>query len=289
MRYNSLRNYLSSAHSSGSAGPIAVIVVEDDVEIASTFRHHADLGFKTIIALVPSGVELPPEVPEVVSVVSHETTGSAPIESAINRIIEASPEQWIFYCFNAEYLFFPFCETRSVGEMLAFHKEERRHAMLTCVVDLYAKDLTQYDNGVSLEEAYLDGSGYYALARKDPEKDYAPKDRQLDIFGGLRWRFEEHVPETRRRVDRIGIFRANPGLKLRHDHTLNEEEYNTFSCPWHHNLTAVICSFRAAKALKRNPGSRDQIDTFFWRKSEPFQWHSQQLLDMGMMEPGQWY
>ena len=38
------------------------------------------------------------------------------------------------------------------------------------------------------------------------------------------------------------------------NHRFNDEEYNTYACPWHHNLTAAIVSFRTAKALKRNPG-----------------------------------
>ena len=93
----------------------------------------------------------------------------------------------------------------------------------------------------------------------------------------------------RRRIDRIALFRSQPGLKLLPDHRFNIEEYNTYSCPWHHNITAAIASFRVAKALVRNPGSRDQIQTFTWRNSHPFRWHSQQLMDLGLMEPGQWF
>ncbi|MGJ8624794.1 MAG: hypothetical protein ACSHW1_18790, partial [Yoonia sp.] len=114
-------------------------------------------------------------------------------------------------------------------------------------------------------------------------------DRQLDFFGGLRWRFEEHIPAPRRRIDRVAIFRNKPGLTFLHDHTFSDPEYNTYACPWHHNLTAAICSFRTAKALKRNPGSTFEIDTFKWHNSAQFEWHSQQLLDLGLMEPGQWF
>ncbi|MCB1328747.1 MAG: hypothetical protein KDK28_04485, partial [Maritimibacter sp.] len=59
--------------------------------------------------------------------------------------------------------------------------------------------------------------------------------------------------------------------------------------PWHHNLTAAIVSFRTAKALKTNPGSTYDIKTFRWRNSVPLEWSSQQLLDLGLMEPGQWF
>ena len=204
-------------------------------------------------------------------------------------MIEAFPGLWIYYCFNSEYLFYPFCETRTVRDLIAFHAEERRDAMLTYVVDLYAGDLTRFPNAVSLEEAHLDRSGYYALARQDPENNWHPKERQLDFFGGLRWRFEEHVPQTRRKIDRISLFRAKKGLTLRPDLTFSDEEYNTYACPWHNNLTATVCSFRTAKALKANPGSKWVISTFGWHNSTAFQWHSQQLMDLGLMEPGQWF
>jgi len=76
---------------------------------------------------------------------------------------------------------------------------------------------------------------------------------------------------------------------MREDHTFNFEEYNTYSCPWHNNLTASVASFRAAKALKSNAGSKYDIPTFMWHNSVPFEWHSKQLLDFGLMEPGQWF
>ena len=199
------------------------------------------------------------------------------------------PGLWMFYCYNAEYLFHPFAESRSVGEMLTFHGEERRDAMLTYVIDLYAGDLGQPGGAVSLADAHLDRSGYYAQARFDRDAPDSPKERQLDFYGGLRWRFEEHVPKARRRIDRIALFRARKGLRLRDDHTFNDEEYNTYSCPWHHNVTSAICSFRAAKALSTNAGSRHAISSFHWVNSTRFDWTSQQLLDLGLMEPGQWF
>jgi hypothetical protein len=79
------------------------------------------------------------------------------------------------------------------------------------------------------------------------------------------------------------------GLELRPNHTFNVSEYNTYSCEWHHNLSAAIMSFRTAKALKRNPGSTFDIETFQWHNSAAFEWHSRQLLDLGLMEPGQWF
>ncbi|WP_227267470.1 hypothetical protein [Roseobacter weihaiensis] len=289
MRSKSLGDFVKTAGSALSEGPIAIVLVEDDVEVATTLRHHEKAGFATILALMPARFDLPQDIAAAVHRIDYDTSADGAVETAVNSIIAAAPGQWIYYCFNAEYLFFPFCETRSVSEMLTFHAEERREAMLSYVVDLYADDLSLFPDAVSLERAHLDRSGYYALARTDAQDNDRPKDRQLDFYGGLRWRFEEHVPYTRRKIDRISLFRAKPGLMLRSDHTLSDEEYNTYACPWHHNLTTAICSFRTAKALKSNPGSAQAITTFKWHNSEAFEWHSRQLLDLGLMEPGQWF
>lgn len=268
-------------------GPIGIILLEDDVEINSTVRHHLDAGFAALIVFGVADFELAEDVTGKVHRVYHDMTSDNALTDTVNAVIERAPGQWLYYCYNAEYLFFPFCEHRTVGEMTTFVTEERRSNILTYVIDLYAGDLEAHPTAVALTDAYMDKSGYYALARKT--KDDAFEERQLDFFGGLRWRFEEHIPMPRRRIDRVSLFRANPGLVFRADHTFNDPEYNTYACPWHHSMTASVCSFRTAKALKRNPGSRYQIDTFQWHNSAPFSWHSQQLLDLGLMEPGQWF
>lgn len=270
-------------------GPIALVFAEDETELDTTLRHHQQLGFATVVGFMPDAFSLPPDLQETCVRVRYDMRVDGALEQAVNAIMPLAAGQWMFYCYNAEYLFYPFCETRTIGELLTFQAEERRDAMLTYVVDLYAGDLSKCPDAVSLDHAFIDRTGYYALARPDPANHNHPKERQLDFFGGLRWRFEEHVPAPRRKIDRIAIFRAAEGLKLREDHTFSDEEYNTYSCEWHNNLTASLCSFRTAKALKRNPGSTFDIETFQWHNSVPFEWHSRQLLDLGLMEPGQWF
>ena len=289
MQYSSLDQFLKRAGGSLSKGPVALIFAEDQAEIDSTIRHHADTGFPEILVFMPKAFALAEDVAPTVHRIDHDLAQGDTLQSTINKMIAAAPGIWMYYCYNAEYLFYPFCETRTIGEMLAFHTEERRDAMLSYVVDLYAGDLWQYPDAVSLEDAHMYKSGYYALARNDPANHNHPKERQLDFFGGLRWRYEEHIPAARRKIDRIALFKSRAGLELREDHTFNDEEYNTYACPWHHNLTASIVSFRTAKALKRNPGSTFDIHTFKWHNSTPFEWHSRQLLDLGLMEPGQWF
>lgn len=287
-RFSSLKALAAEGKHLLEKGPIGIILAEDPVELESTIRHHLDQNFKTILLVASSELECDPAVQRRVVRVDHDMLQDKALETVVNTIISLCKKGvWLYYCYNAEYLFFPFCEHRTVGEMLAFNTEERRDTVLTYVIDLYAGDLSKHPSAVSLDDAHMDKSGYYALARNTPSN--GPAERQLNFFGGLRWRFEEHIPAPRRRIDRVALFRAKPGLELRPDHTFNEAEYNTYGCPWHNSLTATICSFRTAKALKRNPGSTFDIETFRWHNSAPFDWHSQQLLDLGLMEPGQWF
>ncbi|WP_297769649.1 glycosyltransferase family 2 protein [uncultured Roseovarius sp.] len=283
--------FLKNPGTALAKGPIAMVFAEDEVELNSTLRHHFDTGFKSVLLFAPDVFHLAEDLVEAPALhrIRHDLASGDSLTDAVNAVINAAPSVWMYYCYNAEYLFYPFCETRTVAEMLSFHTEERRDAMLTYVIDLYADNIETHHDAVSLEAAHMDKSGYYALARPDPDNHNYPKERQLDFFGGLRWRYEEHIPAKRRKIDRIALFRSKPDLRLRDDHTFSDEEYNTYACPWHHNLTSAIVSFRTAKALKRNPGSTFDIQTFKWHNSIPFEWHSRQLLDLGLMEPGQWF
>ena len=280
--------FLSRKPAQLAEGPIAIILVEDDVEVLRTVRHHLGIGFRHILLLSRLSIDLPEEILPRVTQLGHETLRPNAHVAGVNGVIKAVPPgTWLYYCFNAEFLFYPFSESRTVGELLTFHTEERRSAMLTYVVDLYAPDLTRAPNGVDPDNAMFDRTGYYALGRKGPGGQH--KERQLDFHGGLRWRYEEFLPADRRRIDRIALFRAAPDLKVTPDHRFSIEEYNTYACPWHHNLTAAIASFRVAKALATNPGSRERVRDMTWRNSHRFDWRGQQLMDLGLMEPGQWF
>ncbi len=289
MRHGGLEAFLRRGRATLSRGPLAVILAEDGVEVASTLRHHLSAGFRTVLLLAHPDMPLPPEAEAEVHRIDHDVFAEGALVGAVNRLIRAAPGQWIYAGYNAEYLFHPFAETRSVTEMLAFHAEERREAMAAAVIDLYAADLDCTPSAVCRETAMFDRLGYHALDRPDPARPGQVLDRQRDLYGGLRWRFEEHIPADRRRIDRIALFRARPGLEMRPDFTFNVPEYNTRACPWHRNLTAAVCSFRTAKALRVNPASSFAISGFRWPGSAPFHWRAQQLMDLGLMESGQWF
>jgi hypothetical protein len=197
MRYPDLPALLDRKRAELGRGPLSIVLAEDEVELQSTLDHQLTCGFRDVVLLAPEGVQVTPEIETRLHIVTHDVFAEGALIQAVNAVAARLPGTWLHYCHNAEYLFFPFCETRRVRELLTFHTEERREAMLTYVIDLYAGDLGQHSNGVALDDAWLDRKGYYALARKDPANEWQPKDRQLDFFGGLRWRFEEHIPAAR--------------------------------------------------------------------------------------------
>lgn len=287
MTYSSLDDFLKQGQGALARGPVALIFAEDGVELGSTLHHHLQRGFKSVVVFSAAHLTLPDDLPPQVHHVQIDMLQPHPVPATINPIIAAAPGTWFYYGFNAEYLFHPFSDTRSVGELIAFNAEERRNAVMAYVVDLYPGDLEQAPNGVSISDAHLDRTGYYAHQRQDDRGRNL--DKQMDFYGGLHWRFQEFIPPERRRIDRPALFKAQTGLELRADHTFNRGNYNTYSCPWHHSTTAAVASFRTAKALRHNPDSARAVRSFYWKNATKFDWTPQQLLDLGLMEPGQWF
>jgi hypothetical protein len=111
----------------------------------------------------------------------------------------------------------------------------------------------------------------------------------LDFYGGLRWRFEQYVPKTQRRIDRVASFLCKRRLQLQTDEAFNDPEYNTYTGAWHYSLSAAVLSFRAAKALQVNAPNRFAHTGFQWPGYAPFEWRSEQLLQLGLIEAGQWF
>ena len=135
MIYGALEDFLQTGKPILAKGPVALIFAEDEVEIGTTLRHHLNCGFTSVVALMPDAFDVPSDVEDLIHRVPYDCTSAEAVITAVNRIIAAAtPGCWLYYCYNGEYLFYPFCETRTVREMLAFHTEERRDAMLTYVI-----------------------------------------------------------------------------------------------------------------------------------------------------------
>lgn len=287
MQYPDLKSCLRTRPSALAKGPLMVLMSEDGVALDQTIAHHLNAGFAAILVLSPNASTADAD-PRVLWVRHGHEDGA--LHTAVSAVCGAVPlGTWLGYGYNSEFLFYPYCEDRTVGEMLTFHAEERRAAMTGVVVDLYAPDLVEQPLGVDLDQPHLDMRGYYGLNREDPKASFAAIPNQVDIYGGLRWRYEEHIPWKKRRIDRVMLFRTKPGLTLQEDFTLSESDLCTLQCDWHHNLTCAMASFRTAKALMRSPGARSQIQSFVWPGSARFNWTGKHLMALGLMEPGQWF
>lgn len=264
--------------SSDSVG--ALVLNEDDIGLSDTIDHLRQLGFETIVIanLAETALSLD-DVPSL-------QFPAAPRHEILTKLIQEIKGSWLHICFNAEFLAFPFSETRTIKDFTGFLQDERRKAAHVTVVDHYAVDLGASEYGFSKQDAQFDRSGYYARHSETPED---PKEPIVDIFGGLRWRYEEEFPEDRRTCNRAALFRCREDLVLGPDFKFTDQHMNTLQCPWHHSATAALRSFRAAKYLMINPGSRTRINDLTWPQSTQCDWSSQQLMELGFIEPGQWF
>lgn len=134
MDFENLAWFKSAPASEFGKGPYAILIAEDRVELDSSLDHLHSLGFRHIFILAPNEIEVPPAAPTATAVqhiIRHPSRSPGATEAIVNALIEKVPGQWIHYCYNGEYLFFPFCEDRTVGELVTWVMEERREAVLT--------------------------------------------------------------------------------------------------------------------------------------------------------------
>ena len=164
MHFVALDQFLTEGLAILAKGPVAIVFAEDAVEVDTTLRHHLAAGFAQVLLLAPPAITLPADLGTKVHRIDLDVHAEGALFTAVNRLIEAAPGIWFYYCYNAEYLFHPFCETRNVRELVAFHAEERREAMLSYVIDLYADDLGRLERRL----AGTGPSGPIGLLRAGP-------------------------------------------------------------------------------------------------------------------------
>jgi hypothetical protein len=120
MRYKSLNSFLSQASPNlNPKGPYALVLVEDAVEVDATIAHCLKQGFVEVIVF--GSADLLPVEDEGFHCVEQDMHQAAALTSVVNTMIRVFPDVWMHYCYNSEFLFFPFCETRNVREMIAFN------------------------------------------------------------------------------------------------------------------------------------------------------------------------
>lgn len=280
MEFATLDAYLASRHPGTiPPGPLAVVFAETRYLLAPSVQRMQKLGAASVLVIGADTTGLFPEEGGPVTIradLSARGAGAA----AMNRLIGAFAGRWIAWCHNAEFLFFPWCETRTLTDMTTFLGEERRKLLYTYALDLYANPLPE--DAAALEEVPLsfDSTGYHAFPKEDG---------RLDIYGALGWRFEGMVPRAQQHIGRPGLFRASKGLEIGPEMRFESPDYASASCPWHNNPTGAVMTLRRTRALLNNPGFAGVRERLHWAGSRRFVWSSAQLLELGMIEPGQWF
>lgn len=263
-------------------GPVAVVFAEDGCELASTLDRCWALGFAATILFRPESIAQADRGALVqIDRLVRSRADAAALLSGLHRRLAG---RWLAPLFNSEYLFYPYCETRSIKDFTGFMEEERRSSVFGVTIDLYAEDLGLAPDGVLLEAAGFDALGYYGFSHED-----AAGFRQADLHGGLRWRFAERIPSGAQHLDRPALYMARSDLVLDARFRFSQPSMNALSCPWHRNPTAAILSFRTVRALLGNPASARGVEGFVWEGTQRCAWRSEQLMQLGFMEPGQWF
>ena len=119
----------------------------------------------------------------------------------------------MYYCYNAEYLFYPVL--RDAHDRRDAGLSRRRAAR--CDADLCGRSLCRrsgrHPDAVSLEDAHLDRSGYYALARNDAAITATPRNGSWISLAGCAGAMKSMSPRRAARSTGsrcFGRHRADP-------------------------------------------------------------------------------
>ncbi|MEM7506681.1 MAG: hypothetical protein AAF415_08030 [Pseudomonadota bacterium] len=277
MTFRSVPDFLDSAACKRlKPGVLSVVFCEEDWLIPETIAHVQAQRPAHILAIGRTGA-LASDAG--LSIVTADLANRTARVEAMNQLIAGLQGRWMHWLNNAEFLFFPWCETRTINDLASFLKDERRRSLYTYALDLYAAKLP---GAGQLEGAglHFDAKAYHAFPQED---------RRLTVFGGLGWRFEEFFPAWMQQIGRAALFLADKDVRIGRDMMFEADAYRSVSAPWHNSPTGAIMSLRRTSHLMAAPGFDDVAGKLIWEGSTPFGWHSAQLLDMGMIEPGQWF
>lgn len=281
----SLRATLKTLRRAAPSGPVALLLLDLAEAVDPAIAHARALGFGQILALIPPGRSAPAPAADL-AVAAFDSRAPRALQAAANATIAALPGRWIHTARAGEYLSFPMADHRRIGDLTDFLQSERRPGLAGCVIDVFPDRLDGPVSSAPGTACHLDRAGYTETPVSGPGGRRL--DRQIRVDGGLRARYAWAVPAASRRIDRVLMVRARPGLRMTSPHRYNDAEVNTRHCPWHHSPTACCLSFRAALALADLP-ARDRPDRgLHWPGSVPTPWHSAGLSELGLMEPGQW-
>lgn len=268
---------------------VAFIFCETDTLIDETIRYFLRRQFAHICLFITE----PEHYRELDRVTNFkfEFEGWGNIWEVINLAIPRLIGNWLYWGLNGEFLYYPFCESRTINDLSDFMMGERRDVLSGSVIDIYAADIGENGDGISMVSTHFDKVNYFATPSDYDEIDFEEDEfeRIKFIYGGLRWRFSQYIPEDQRRIDRVPYFQVDERLNFDENGFTTRPEFYTYKCLHHHNVTGAVMSFHMARYLRHNPITRKNIHNFVWKGSQKFSWNSSQLLRMGFIETGQWF
>ena len=104
MDYPNLTSFIKSEGRSLAKGPIALLFIEDDVEVETTLDHHIKLGFKQIIVLATSLPDVDEDTLTQVTTVDVDTFADDCVAQTVNTLMPHMAGAWVYVGFNAKYL-----------------------------------------------------------------------------------------------------------------------------------------------------------------------------------------
>ena len=269
-----------------SKGAVAFLFVDDDHWLCETIDHLDHLGFARIYACGSAIAGFSHDCKKLIWLETPQMRNKVAVDILNSKMAELAG-RWVYYCFNGEFLHFPFDETRKIDDFTAFLAEERRVTALSTKIDIYPateiSDLKKLEFG----QCWLDRVGYYSNVGRDQHNNKI--DNALNIQGGFRWRLSEYMPSDSQTLNRNSIFLAQQKLEMLHDFRFASRDYETAHANWHRSPTTVTASIRAYKYLRDHNKAEDIIGKLKYRGSAPYQKRARQFMELGFMEPGQWF
>lgn len=258
-------------------GVLTLIFCEDEAYLDSTLANARAQSPAHICCIGRTGHL---ETSDGVTVIPADLASRFARDAILNQIIDRFDGRWLHWLNNGEFFFFPWCESRTIGDLAGFLTDERRRLAYSYAFDLYAAALPEIHADPRDHDLWMDIRAFHA---------FPDEKRRLAVFGGLGWRFEECFQPWWQQIGRASLFRAQKGLHIGRDMVFAEDEFVSVSAPWHNSPTGAVMGLRRTRHLFSAPAFVDLQDRLLWSGSERFNWHSSQLLDLGMIEPGQWF
>ena len=95
MDYPNLTSYIKSEGHSLAGGPIALLFIEDDVEVETTLDHHINLGLKHVIVFAKSLPEVDADTLTLVTKVYVDTFVDDCVKQAVNTLMPHMAGSWV--------------------------------------------------------------------------------------------------------------------------------------------------------------------------------------------------